>query len=69
MSVPEGDPSRAIEVAEKPSAVVIIVDDVLPGVAPSHHVVDRALELDAKSSWHAPRVTRPGPADYRKIIT
>ena len=42
--------------------VRIITDDFLPCISPCHHVIDGALELDSKSSWHARSLRSRVPA-------
>jgi hypothetical protein len=34
----------------------IIADNLLPGIAPRHHMTSGALKLDAKSPWRLPSV-------------
>ena len=46
-------PHRSLQIGEQPVAVLVVVDDLLPGVAPRHDMVDGALIFDPKSSWHA----------------
>ena len=38
----------------EPASVRIIADEFLPGTAPRHHVRDRNLGTDPKSSWRVP---------------
>ena len=59
----------ALQVVEQPAAIIVIMDDVLPGIAPSHDVVDRALEFDPESSWHRVtlRTVSPCGKEKRKI--
>ena len=39
----------------------IIANDLLAGIPPHHHVIDGALELDSRSSWHL------GSLEVRKL--
>jgi len=48
----------AFEVVEQSAAVVVVLNDVLAGVATGHHVVDGAVELDAESPWHGRMLSR-----------
>jgi hypothetical protein len=43
----------AFEHLNQPTSVRIIADDLLPGIAPRHHLVNGALEFDTKSSRRA----------------
>ena len=45
---------RLLEAVDQPASIRIIADNLLPGIAPRHHVIDGALELDPKSPWHLP---------------
>jgi hypothetical protein len=52
----------------QPPPVHISTEDGLAGVAPRHDAIDRTLEFDPKSSWHARRlkaVTRLSAELYR----
>ncbi len=40
-----------LEPFKQPASVRVIADDLLPGVAPRHHVINGALEFDPQSSW------------------
>ncbi len=59
----------AFEAIKQPSAVVIVLDDVLPGIAPSHEMIDRAHEFNAKSSWDGKRLPSTTTAVKGKIKT
>jgi hypothetical protein len=39
-------------------AVVIVAEDRLPRIAPRHHVIESAVELDAKWPGHAASLVR-----------
>jgi hypothetical protein len=43
---------RLLEAVDQPTSVRIVADDLLPGIAPRHHMVNGALKLDPKSAWH-----------------
>jgi hypothetical protein len=43
---------RVLEAHDQPTSVRVIADNLLPSVAPSHHVIDRALKFDPQSPWH-----------------
>ncbi len=51
-----------LEPVKQPASVRIVADDLLPGVAPRHHVTNGALEFDPQSSWHF------GWLDARKLV-
>jgi hypothetical protein len=38
---------------DQPLPTRIMADDFPPGISRCHHMVNGALELDSKSSWHA----------------
>ena len=40
----------------EPLPIRIIADDLLPRIAARNHVINGALKLDPKSSWHAGRL-------------
>ena len=50
------------EPVNQPASVRIIADDLLPGIAPRHHVIDGPLKFDSQSSWHVERL------DVRSLI-
>ncbi len=50
-----------LEPVKQPASVCIIADDLLPGVAQRHHVINGALEFDPKSSWHVGRLDARRP--------
>jgi hypothetical protein len=41
--------------ADQPASVGIIANDLLPSITLRHHVINRFLEFDPQSSWHAGR--------------
>jgi hypothetical protein len=49
--LPVAADDRLLETVDQPTSVGIIADDLLPGVAPRHHVIDGTLKLDPKSPW------------------
>ncbi len=44
-----------LEAGDQPASVRIIADDLPPGLAARHHVVDRALKFDPQLPWHRER--------------
>ncbi len=50
-----------LESVDEPASVRIIANDLLAGIPPRHHVIDGALELDSRSSWHL------GSLEVRKL--
>jgi hypothetical protein len=49
--LPVAADDRLLETVDQPTSVGIIADDLLPGVAPRHHVIDGTLKLAPKSPW------------------
>jgi hypothetical protein len=47
---------------DQPASVRIIANDLLAGILPRHHVIDRAFEHDSQSSWHLGRLRVRKPA-------
>jgi hypothetical protein len=52
---PAGAEDSLLEPVNQPAAVGIIADDLLPRITARHHVINRFLEFDPQSSWHAGR--------------
>jgi hypothetical protein len=50
---------RVLEPFDQPASVRIVADDLLPGIAPSHHVINGTLKFDPQSSWHVERLNVP----------
>ncbi len=57
-----------LEPVKQPASVRIIADDLPPGVAPRHHVINGALEFDPQSSWHVGRLDARRPIVKLKTI-
>ena len=51
-----------LESLDQPAPVRIIANDLLAGIAPRHHVINGALELDSQSSWHSEPLKVSNPA-------
>ena len=47
---------RVLEAVDQPMAVPIVGDDLLPGIAPRHHVRDGTRKLNPKSPWPGVRL-------------
>ena len=43
---------RLLQAVDQPVPVRIIADDLLPGIAPRHHMIDGVLKFDPQSPWH-----------------
>src|ERR1039458_7962323 len=62
--------ARFAQCLQKPLAVLIILENLLPVSAPRHHVIGRPRILDANWPGHVPpRFPRPTPAGQTQYVT
>jgi hypothetical protein len=51
-SRPSADELKPVD---QPASVRIVADNLVPDIAPSHHVIEGALKFDPHSLWHVGR--------------